>query len=214
MKRFAFLCCIACLLPVATVHAQNLEEQLRAQLRDARSQLQDLQGNQAQWQAQKATLEQERDQARKALEVAQAELDKPHGPSAHDLAALSTERSAREHAEAENKRLQAIVTDEEAKAREQEGRSNGVSTELHAAQAQVERCTTKNQQLYAVANEILDAYSHISVSTVLSSREPFATSARVKLENAAQAYGDRLYEQRYDPRATEKPAKPATPAKP
>lgn len=213
MKRFAILCCIACLLPVAAVHAQTLEEQLRAQLRDARSQLQDLQGNQAQWQAQKATLEQQRDQARKALETAQAELNKPHGPSAHDVAALAAERAARERAEAENKRLQAIVADNEAKAREQAGRNTGVATELAAAQAQVERCTAKNQQLYAVANEILDAYSHIGVGTVLSSREPFAASARVKLENAAQAYGDRLYEQRYDPRATgtEKPAKPGKP---
>lgn len=213
MKRFAILCCIVCLLPLTAVHAQSLEEQLRAQLRDARSQLQDLQGNQAQWQAQKATLEQERDQAKKALEAAQAELKKPQGPSTHDVAALATERAARESAEAENKRLQAIVADNEAKAREQAGRNTSVATELSAAQAQVERCTAKNQQLYAVANEILDAYSHIGFGTVLSSREPFAASARVKLENAAQAYGDRLYEQRYDPRATavDKPAKPGKP---
>jgi DNA repair exonuclease SbcCD ATPase subunit len=213
MKRFVILCCIACLLPIATAQAQTLEEQLRAQLRDARSQLQDLQGSQAQWQAQKAALEQERDQARKVLEAAQAESRKPQGPSARDVAALATERTAREHAEAENKRLQAIVADDEAKAREQAGRSTGAATELSAAQAQVERCTAKNQQLYAVASEILDAYSHIGVGTVLASREPFAASARVKLENAAQAYGDRLYEQRYDPRATvtEKPAKPGKP---
>lgn len=213
MKRFAILCCIACLLPVAGVRAQSLEEQLRAQLRDARSQLQDLQGNQAQWQAQKATLEHERDQARQALATAQAELNKPQGPSARDVAALATERAARARAEVENKRLQAIIADHETKARELAGRSSGMATELGAVQAQVQRCTAKNQQLYAVANEILDAYSHIGVGTVLSSREPFAASARVKLDNAAQAYGDRLYEQRYDPRATvtEKPAKTGKP---
>jgi chromosome segregation ATPase len=210
MKRIAILCCIAFLLPLTAVHAQTLEEQLRAQLRDARSQLQDLQGNQAQLQAQNSQLTQERDQARKDLEAAKAEASKPHGPSAHDVAALSAERSARERAEAETKQLQATVASNDARAREQAQHSTETSTALGAAQAQVAQCTAKNQKMYAVAREILDAYSHMDVGTMLSSREPFATSARVKLENAAQADGDRLYEQRYDPQATV-PAKPAKP---
>jgi hypothetical protein len=42
----------------------------------------------------------------------------------------------------------------------------------------------------------------MDMGTMMSARQPFAASARVKLDNAAQAYGDRMYEQRYDPRAT------------
>ena len=213
MKRFAILSCVVCLLPIAAARAQSLEDQLRAQLRDARSQLQDLQGSQAQWQAQKAMLEQERDQAQEALQAAQIELKKSQGPNARDVVALATERAARERAEAEAKRLQAVAADDEAKLHDQAERSTSMAADLEAAQVQVQHCTTKNQQLYAVANEILDAYSHIGVGTLLSSRQPFAVSARVKLDDAAQAYGDRLYEQRYDPRASS-PDKAANKGKP
>lgn len=215
MKRFAIIFCVACaLMPVASVSAQSLEEQLRTQLRDTHSQLQDIQGAQAQWQAQKASLEQERDQARKALEAAQADLNKRHPAAAPDLAApLAAAQAASARAEAEQKRLQALVTDAEANLRAQVARSNSLTLELNTAQAQVTTCTSKNQQLYAVANEILDAYSHLSVGTMLASRQPFAASARVKLENAAQAYGDRLYDQRYDPHALS-PAQPSSAGKP
>lgn len=214
MKPFVILCGIACLLlPIASVSAQTLEEQLRTQLRDAHSQLQDLQGAQAQWQAQKAALEQERDQAHKALELAQAERSKSAAPAKQDVAALATERAGRERAEAEQKRLQAVIADSDAKVREQAGRSTGLATELGAAQVQVNHCMAKNQQLYTVGSEILDSYIHMDVGTMLSSRQPFAASARVKLENAAQAYGDRLYEQRDDPRAVSS-ATPSSAPKP
>lgn len=65
---------MAALVLAQGAFGQSLEEQLRMQLRDARGQLQELQGQQASWQTQKAGIEGERDQARKALEQAQAEL--------------------------------------------------------------------------------------------------------------------------------------------
>lgn len=200
---------IICLLGIFAIapslHAQTLEEQLRSQLADARSQLQDLQGQQAQWQAQKAKLEQERDAARKEVDAAKAELGKKHSMSSQDVAALAAERTAREQAEAQVQSLQKAAADANAKEHAQEQHGNDLAGQLHEAQTQVITCTAKNQQLYQIGNEILDAYSHMSIGRVIASREPFAASERVKLENAAQAYGDRLYEQRYDPRAT--PAK-------
>ncbi|MBE1162414.1 hypothetical protein [Dyella acidiphila] len=184
--------------------AQTLEEQLRSQLADTRSQLQDLQGQQAQWQAQKAQLEQERDAARKELDTAKAELAKTHTGNPQDAAALTSERAAREQAQGQVQQLQKQVAAADARQHEQEGHDGELASQLSTAQAQVGTCTARNQQLYRVGNEILDAYSHMSFGTVLASREPFAASERVKLENAAQAYGDKLYEQRYDPRAAVK----------
>jgi chromosome segregation ATPase len=202
MKRLWISAIILCTLLTAThASAQTLEEQLRSQLADARSQLQDLQGQQAQWQAQKAQLEQERDTARKALDDAKAQLAKNQSGTSADAAELASERSAREQAQAQTQQLQKQIAEANAKAHDQEEHGHDLAAQLSTAQTQVGTCTVKNQQLYTIGNEILDAYSHIGFGTVLASREPFAASERVKLENAAQAYGDKLYEQRYDPRA-------------
>jgi chromosome segregation ATPase len=200
MKRAATAILLFIVL-TAGVHAQTLEQQLRSQLADARSQLQDLQGQQAQWQAEKTKLEQERDAARKDADAAKAELSKPRPTPTVDASALAAERAAREQAEANAQRLQKEVADANAKEHAQEQQGGELAGQLHEAQAQVTTCTAKNQQLYQIGNEILDAYSHMSIGRVIASREPFAASERVKLENAAQGYGDRLYEQRFDPRA-------------
>ncbi|MFC5741284.1 hypothetical protein [Dyella tabacisoli] len=203
MKRIACnIGLLGLLVLVAPLHAQSLEEQLRTQLREARSQLQDLQNEQAQWQTQKTSTEHERDQARKALEQAQAELAKLHGNSAGGASALIAERSARQQAQNELQHGQQALTEAAAKAREQEARTTSITTQLNEVQGRLSTCTAKNQELYKVGHDILDAYEHVGVGTVLSSRQPFAAASRVKLENAAQAYGDRLYEQRYAPTAT------------
>jgi chromosome segregation ATPase len=202
MKRLLISISVLCTLSMATsAGAQTLEEQLRSQLADTRSQLQDLQGQQAQWQAQKAQLEQERDAARKELDADKAELAKSHASSSEDASALAAERTAREQAQAQIQQLQKQVAEADAGEHAQEGHNADLAGQLSATQAQVGTCTARNQHLYDIGNEILDAYSHISISTVVASREPFAAKERVKLENAAQAYGDQLYQQRYDPRA-------------
>ncbi|HEY9130356.1 MAG TPA: hypothetical protein VIM98_01260 [Dyella sp.] len=186
-------------LAVASLGAQaqqgSLEEQLRSQLRDTRGQLQDLQGQQAQWQSQKAALEQERDQAKKALEQAQAELAKARGASP----ALAAEKAGRQKAEEETRQAQSAYAQVAGQAKQQESRNAALNTQLAGTQKQIEACSAKNEQLYKVGQEILDAYVHMDMGTLMSSRQPFATSARVKLDNAAQAYGDRMYEQRYVP---------------
>jgi hypothetical protein len=202
MRRLVIFFSVACLLaPVATAGAQTLEEQLRTQLRDARGQLQDLQIEQAQWQAQKASLEQARDQARKTLESALASAGGSHAQSVQDAVELAREHTARMEAEASSQQQQKSLVERDTQVKAENARNTDLTSQLAAAQAQVGTCTSKNLALYKVGGEILDAYSHMSVGTMLSSRQPFAASARVRLENAAQGYGDRLYDQRYDPRA-------------
>jgi chromosome segregation ATPase len=203
MKPLAIGLGVLCLaLAAPCVRAQTLEEQLRAQLVNARSQLQDLQGQQAQWEAQKAQLQQERDDARKALDAAKVELNKNKSGSTQDASALSAERSARAQDEAQIEVLQKDVASANAQSQAQLLHGNDLGAQLAQSQNQVTTCTARNKQLYQIGSEILDAYSHMTMGTVIASREPFAASERVKLENAAQAYGDRLYEQRYDPRET------------
>lgn len=187
---------VAALALAPSAPAQSLEEQLRTQLRDARSQLQELQGQQASWQAQKAGLEGERDQARKALEQAQAELNRLRA-AADGGKAVAAERSARQQAEASLQQARQESADAAAKLKEQQGRDGAVQAQLLEAQQALGTCSARNQKLYEVGQEILDAYVHVDMGTVMGARQPFAASARVKLENAAQAYGDKLYEQRY-----------------
>ena len=62
--------------------------------------------------------------------------------------------------------------------------------------------------MYRVGQEVIAAYENLDMGDVLSSRQPFAAKARVKLETAAQAFGDKLYDQRFDPRANQATANP------
>jgi len=197
MKAKSRIALLLVLLGLAgSLHAQTLEEQLRSQLRDARSQLQDLQNDQASWQAQKASAESERDQARKALEQAQAELARLRAAGG-DGKAVAAERGARQQAEAALQQARKDNADATAKLKEQQGRDGAAQAQLDEARQALGTCSARNQKLYEVGQEILDAYVHIDMGSVIGARQPFAASARVKLENAAQAYGDRLYEQRY-----------------
>lgn len=187
---------MAALILAQAASAQSLEEQLRTQLRDTRGQLQELQGQQAAWQAQKAGIEGERDQARKALEQAQAEVARLRaaGGNGKEVAA---ERGARQQAEASLQQARKDNAEAVAKLKEQQSHDGAFQTRLDEAKQSLVTCGARNQKLYEVGQEILDAYVHLDMGSVIGARQPFAASARVKLENAAQAYGDRLYEQRY-----------------
>lgn len=50
----------------------------------------------------------------------------------------------------------------------------------------------RNGELYAIAQEILARYGDVDFREVLSRREPFVQTARVRLENRMQDYEDRL----------------------
>jgi hypothetical protein len=52
--------------------------------------------------------------------------------------------------------------------------------------------------MYGVAQQLLAAYEKIDVAEVMSIRQPFASSARVKFEELAQGFGDDLYKSRFD----------------
>ncbi len=88
-------------------------------------------------------------------------------------------------------------------------RLGGTASQQKAALAQ---CEAKNSQLYAVGQEILRAYETLDMNSVIAARQPFAAQSRVKYEQIAQDYGDKLYEGRFDARSVAAPAPAAAPA--
>ena len=78
--------------------------------------------------------------------------------------------------------------------------------EVTAQRGALARCESKNAQLFAAGQDILQAYEGLTVLDVMQARQPFAAQSRVKLEQIAQQYGDQLYQGRFDARQTETPA--------
>jgi colicin import membrane protein len=207
MKRTLILTWLLAALTVCgAAHAQNasLETKLRDQLRELRGQVQDLQGQQAQWQSQKTALEQERDAARKDAESAKAELASTKGQTSGDDRALAAEHAKQQQLQASADKFKAAYDQASESAHSTEAARIRAAGELATAQEKLDVCSAKNIQLYTVGKDILSAYEHVDMGDLIASRQPFAAKARVRLDNAAQAFGDKLYEQRFDPRSTPK----------
>ncbi|WP_148715275.1 DNA repair protein [Chitinolyticbacter meiyuanensis] len=194
-------------------HADSMEERLRAQLRATSAQLAQLQAEQARLLADKAAAEQARDAAR-------AELAKRSAAPANqaDRAAARQAQAAARDAQAELERVRSERDTLKAEAGRQQqdsqaGRQEQARLQGEVTQrvAQLDACTARNARLYAVGKDILAAYERIDFDTVLAARQPFADRSRVRLEEAAQAFGDQLYEARFDPRQAPAAASATTP---
>ncbi|MGF6712614.1 colicin import membrane protein [Luteibacter sp. W1I16] len=200
MKRTLIAIALLAVLPQAVAQTASLESRMRDQLRETRTQLQELQAQQSQWAAEKAALEKERDDAKKEAETARtAKASSAVSPEASR--ALAAERQRREAAEASLQRGKADMDSSAVALRTAEAERARLAKELDAAKGQVDACTARNVQMYRVGQEVIAAYENIDLGDIVGSRQPFAAKSRAKLETAAQSFGDRLYEQRFDPRA-------------
>jgi chromosome segregation ATPase len=192
------------LLPVfaGVASAQSSDDPLRERLRQVTLQLRQVQDDQATLQAQKAAAEHERDEAKKQLAAAQAELARTKHQGTRvvavqqDLAktrdALAQATTSVQQSESERDKLQANATN--------------TRTLLTA-------CESKNAELLKVGHEILDAYSKFDFGEALGANEPFTQLHRVELENQTQDFEDRIDNSRYDPRSI-RPATQTAPDKP
>ncbi|WP_285402248.1 hypothetical protein [Luteibacter sp. ME-Dv--P-043b] len=208
MKRTLIVLALLAVCPTAFAQTASLESRLRDQLRDTRTQLQDLQAQQSQWAVQKAALEKERDEARHSDDVAHTASQRPAGPSPDAVRALADERRRREAAEADVQRGKADRESSGVALRTAEAERARLARELDVVRGQVDACTARNVRMYQVGRDVIAAYENIDLGDIVSSRQPFAAKSRVKLEAAAQSFGDRLYEQRFDPRAGQASATP------
>jgi chromosome segregation ATPase len=192
---------------------QSMEERLRAELRNVTAQLQQTRGELEVLKAKGAPAakaapasdglkkELARSQSQLAQERAQREklaAEQQRGAAAAQEATanLAQYRQASEQLAATGKQLEA-----------ERARLDG---EVAAQRGALARCESKNAQLYAAGQEILQAYEGLDVLDVMKARQPFAAQSRVKLEQIAQQYGDQLYQGRFDARQTnDTPAAPA-----
>jgi len=196
--------------------AQSMEERLRAQLRITTSQLQQAQNELAALKAKGGGVS--------AAPADAGELAELKEELSRAKAQLAAERESRQKARDDSVRLkeQAEAALEKASgqvaqyrnaydellkmARASEGERQRLATEAASHRTAIGQCEAKNAQLYAVGQEILRAYETIDLGTVMSARQPFAGKARVKLDEIAQQYGDKLYEGRFDARGAAQPA--------
>jgi chromosome segregation ATPase len=201
MKRTLIALILLAVFPVAQAQTASLESRMRDQLRETRTQLQELQAQQSTWAAEKAALEKERDAAKQEAETARASAKASPAVSPETTRQLATERQRREAAEASLQRGKSDAESAGVALRTAEAERSRLAKELDVSHAQVDACTARNVQMYRVGQEVITAYENIDTTDIVSSRQPFAAKSRVKLENAAQSFGDKLYDQRFDPRA-------------
>jgi hypothetical protein len=200
MKRTLIALVLLAVFPAAQAQTTSLESRMRDQLRETRTQLQELQAQQSTWVAEKAALEKERDAAKQEAAAAHATKAVP-AVSPDSTRELAAERQRREAAEAILQRNKSDAESAGVAMRTAEAERSRLAKELELSHSQVDACTARNVQMYQVGKEVIAAYENIDTTDIVSSRQPFAAKSRVKLENAAQSFGDKLYEQRFDPRA-------------
>ncbi|QNK66538.1 hypothetical protein [Variovorax sp. PAMC26660] len=202
---------------------QSMEERLRAQLRVTTTQLQQAQNELAALKAGQPAGTPAAGAAAGAA-PAKSDIEALKKELAQSQSQLAAERQAHGQASAGSQQLrqQAQATSEKATAqiaqyrgayddllkmaRASEAERQRLATEAATHRTAMTQCEAKNTQLYAVGQEILRAYETVDLGSVLASRQPFAAQSRVKFEQIAQQYGDKLYEGKFDARAVNAPA--------
>lgn len=203
-------------------HAQqapNMEERLRNQLRITTTQLQQAQNELAALKAGQspntgAAGGGDASALRKELDAARAQLAAERG--ARELLADAARQAHLQTQGVVEKAGTQIAQYRKAydellrMARTLDAERRNLAAEAGARQAALKRCESANAKLYSVGQDILRAYETVDVATVLAARQPFAAQSRVRYEQIAQDYGDKLYEGRFDVRAVDAAA-PAAP---
>ncbi|SDI01921.1 hypothetical protein SAMN05428968_5462 [Janthinobacterium sp. YR213] len=211
------------LLAASTAQAQkgqSMEERLRAELRNVTAQLQQTRGELELLKAKGVPA------AKAAPAAAAPASDGLKKELARSQSQLAQERAQREKLGEQQQRSAAAAQEASASlaqyrqaseqlaatGKQSEAERARLDGEVTAQRGALARCESKNAQLYAAGQEILQAYEGLDVLDVMKARQPFAAQSRVKLEQIAQQYGDQLYQGRFDARQTEAAATPAAPA--
>lgn len=190
--------CAAGLSLAGPAQAETMEERLRTQLRSTTQQLQQLQSEQAQVNAAKAAAEAQRDAAQKELEALRGQLARAKGQAdklAEQQGAVMESAQAQVAAShAQLGKFKGAYDELLALSRAKETERVTLARTLAQRDEQVKTCVAKNREMYEAGKEILNAYERISTGGILAMKQPFAGSARVKFEEQAQEYGDKLYD--------------------
>lgn len=201
----------------ALAQEASLESRLRDQLRAVTGQLQQAQNELAQIKAgatsgaaaKPAAAPAETDALRAELAQSQAQLARERDARGRRDAQFATAQQQSQEtldkAGAQVAQFRAAYAELLKMARDTESERHRLTQAAALSQTAIEQCTARNQQLHAVGMEVISAYEKLDIGSVLSARQPFAAQSRVKLEQIAQQFGDRLYESKFDVRAVQAP---------
>jgi septal ring factor EnvC (AmiA/AmiB activator) len=195
--------CAAGLTLASGAQAESMEERLRAQLRSTTQQLSQLQSEQAQVNAAKAAAEAQRDTAQKELETLRAQLAQARGQAdklaGQQEAVMESAQAQVSATQAQLGKFKGAYDELLTLARAKETERQALARNLAQRDEEVKVCVAKNREMYEAGKEILNAYERISTGDILAIKQPFAGKARVRFEEQAQAYGDKLYDAQLPP---------------
>ena len=185
-------------------HAQeDVEDRMRAALRQAVAEMRAAQDQAAQAQADLQKAQAEKADLQKQLDAAKAA---PAVPTAKpgEVAALQARLQAAQAAIAgeqqQNSKLQAGLSGASAMAQAKDAESRQAEAALKADSNALGTCKATNTKLIDVSEQILHLYESQGFrSILLRSYEPIVGAAKVKLENLVQDYDDKIRDQEYIP---------------
>lgn len=190
--------CAAGLTLTSGAQAESMEERLRAQLRSTTQQLSQLQSEQAQVNAAKAAAEAQRDTAQKELETLRAQLAQARGQAdklaGQQEAVMESAQAQVAATHAQLGKFKGAYDELLTLARAKDTERQALARNLAQRDEEVKVCVARNRDMYEAGKEILHAYESISTGDILAIKQPFAGKARVRFEEQAQAYGDKLYD--------------------
>ncbi len=189
---------LAAVVPALADNNSGGDDRLRSALRSATSQLRSMEDQNAQLQAKQAESDRALTDAKAKLDADEKELATLRQKSSDQEKAIQSQtEQATTQLQAASDNLtkwQAAYKDavEKAKARDTEARM--FETSLGDMRKRATTCEAKSAKLYDLGLEILDLYQKKGVFESLAGGEPVTGLKRAELENIAQGYGDKLYE--------------------
>jgi colicin import membrane protein len=199
----ALLLCIGLAPGRAAFADATTEAQLRAALQQATTQIAQLQDQLANLQAEQApsaalinTLQAKlQTLAKNGVGATETAADKAKNDAA--LTALNRQLAAQS---ATLNKTQSAYSQAAGAANAAAAANTQLTAQMTALNGQVNSCDTKNAALFALGNQILDAYSHKNDPLAMfANHEPFIGFARVKLQNIVQDDQDKLNENKINP---------------
>ncbi len=192
----------AAALPAQARADDAAEQRLRDALRQTTLQLRQLQDQNAELQTKQQALEQQLAAAPKQASAAEA------GQAAglrRSLAGKSAEADAlrqqldearKSLAEWQQARQQAVDF-----ARKRDADATRYQSQFEDSEGHLHSCEQKNAALYALGSELLERYKNKGMWEAAKNDEPFLQLHRVRLEELAQGYHDKLVDQKVVPKA-------------
>ncbi|MEH0196576.1 hypothetical protein V7S57_13405 [Caulobacter sp. CCNWLY153] len=187
----------------APVLAQSLEDRLRTQLVSVTTELRGAQSRQAALTAQKDTAEKERDELKRRLAAAEGQLRLTRRKLAEpvvDTGRIEALAQDVSQARAETQAARSETSKLQAERDQAIAERDRLKVEVGARDEALQRARKKNDQAVAVAKDVLDALSNVSVADVVARKEPLTGLHRVRIQKLEQDFGDRIYDSRLDVR--------------